>query len=56
MLTSPTRPSTTATATIAQSFARRVNFSYAQPAAPVRGTRTSTSSSSGSFTDENTPV
>ena len=56
MLTRPTRSSTTATPTIAQSLARRTNFSYAQPALPVRGTRISMISSSGSFTVVNTPV
>ena len=46
MLARPTRPPTVATPTIAQSLARRVNFSYAQPVPALRGTRISTSSSS----------
>ena len=51
------RSTTAATATVAQSWARRLIFVYDQPvAAPSFGTRTSTSISSGATAVWNTPV
>jgi hypothetical protein len=45
---------TAATATVAQSWARRLIFVYDQPAAPSFGTRTCTSISSGASAVWNT--
>ncbi len=57
MLPSATRPPTVATATMAQSLARRVNFSYPKPDGPVRGTRISTIISlAGSMAVSKNPV